>query len=57
MDLKLCFIASWRGLTGTKLFYQYITYFNVPPDHLLLDSAPNVGPLISRWDLNKFKNS
>jgi hypothetical protein len=28
----------------------------VPPDHLLLDSAPNIGPLISRWELDKFKN-
>jgi hypothetical protein len=28
----------------------------VPPDHLFLDSAPNVGPLISRWKINKFEN-
>ncbi len=27
----------------------------VPPDHLLLDSAPNIGPL-TRWELDKFKN-
>ncbi len=26
------------------------------PDHLLSDSAPNIGPLISRWELDKFKN-
>ncbi len=26
------------------------------PDHLLLDSAPNLGPLISSWEINKFKN-
>ncbi len=26
------------------------------PDHLFLDSAPNIGPLISCWELNKFKN-
>ncbi len=25
-------------------------------DHLLLDSAPNIGPLLSRWELDKFKN-
>jgi hypothetical protein len=25
-------------------------------DHLLLDSAPYIGPLISRWELDKFKN-
>ncbi len=29
---------------------------SVPPDHLLLDSAPNLGPLISRWKMNNFKN-
>jgi hypothetical protein len=28
----------------------------VPPDHLLLDSAPNLGPLISRWEINNFEN-
>ncbi len=27
-----------------------------PRDHLLLDSAPNLGPLISRWEINKFNN-
>ncbi len=26
------------------------------PDHLLLDSAPNLGPLISRREINKFEN-
>jgi tetratricopeptide (TPR) repeat protein len=28
----------------------------IPPDHLLLDRSPNIGPLLSRWELNKFKN-
>ncbi len=28
---------------------------SVPPDHLLLDSAPNLGPLVSCWELDKFK--
>jgi hypothetical protein len=28
----------------------------VPPDHLLLDSAPNLGPLIWRWEIYKFEN-
>jgi hypothetical protein len=27
----------------------------VPHDHLLLDSAPNLGPHISRLELDKFK--
>ncbi len=26
------------------------------PDNLLLDSVPNLGPLISRWEINKFEN-
>jgi hypothetical protein len=26
------------------------------PDHLILDNAPNLGPLISRWEINKFEN-
>jgi hypothetical protein len=28
----------------------------VPHDHLLLDRSLNSGPLISRWELDKFKN-
>ncbi len=30
--------------------------YKVPPDLLLLDRSPNIGPLISRWKLDKFKN-
>jgi hypothetical protein len=26
------------------------------PGHLLLDSVPNLGPLISCWEINKFEN-
>jgi hypothetical protein len=28
----------------------------LPLDHILLDRSPNIGPLISRWELDKFKN-
>jgi hypothetical protein len=28
----------------------------VTPDHLLLDSAPNFGPLKPHWEINKFEN-
>ncbi len=31
-------------------------FSKVLPDHLLLDSAPNLGPLISHWEINKFEN-
>jgi hypothetical protein len=30
--------------------------WQLPPAHLLLDSAPNLGPLISLWEINKFEN-
>jgi hypothetical protein len=29
---------------------------DIPPDHQSLDSAPNLGPLISCWEINNFKN-
>jgi hypothetical protein len=29
---------------------------SILPDHLLLDRSPNIGPLISRWGLDKFRN-
>jgi hypothetical protein len=29
----------------------------MPPDHLLLDRSPDIGLLISLWELDKFKNS
>ncbi len=28
----------------------------VPPNHLLLDCDPNLGPLISRWEIYKFES-
>ncbi len=34
---------------GTSMYW-------VPPVHLLLDGAPNLGPLICRWDIHKFEN-
>jgi hypothetical protein len=35
---------------------QNVIRLGVPPDHLLLDRTPNIGPIISRWELDKFKN-
>ncbi len=39
-------------------FYIFLTScgHDIPPDHLLLDSAPNLGPLISCWEIYKFEN-
>ncbi len=43
----------WRRRTPTNLSALLVA---LPPDHLLLDRSPNVGPLISRWKIDKFKN-
>ncbi len=49
--LFLCTVY-FKGEKGIlKLRHNYI-----PPDHLLLDSAPNLGPPISRWEINKFES-
>jgi hypothetical protein len=40
-----------------EIFLLICTCMNLTtPDHLLWDSAPNLGPLISRWEINKFEN-
>ncbi len=57
----------WIEDTGVKTATSFPTHMNtnpnylqhallLPPGHLLLDSAPNLGPLISRWEINKFEN-
>ncbi len=33
-----------------------IARYRPSADHLLLDSVPNIGPIISRWELDKFRN-
>ncbi len=35
---------------------KMLIIITISPDHLLLDSAPNLGPLIFRWKINKFEN-
>ncbi len=45
-----------RGFGGQPSNCHGSDVLMLPPDHLLLDSAPNIGPLISRWELDKFKN-
>ncbi len=41
---------------GVNDIVFFICFSNIPPNHLLLDSGPNFGPLISRWEINKFEN-
>jgi hypothetical protein len=33
-----------------------IVFSFITPDHLLLDSGPNLGPLTSHWEINYFEN-
>jgi hypothetical protein len=47
-------ITFLRKIIPQKLFPQNVRLDTL--DHLLLDSAPNIGPLISCWELDKFKN-
>jgi hypothetical protein len=45
-------IQQPRGGTTLFLFLNW----TVRPDHLLLDRYPNMGPFISLWELDNFKN-
>ncbi len=47
---------DYRELSSTEMHLIGKAFQDHTPDHLLLDSAPNIGPLISRWELDKFKN-
>jgi hypothetical protein len=48
--LRKCF--RWALIVHLK---NHTTY-HLLLDHLLLDRSPNIGPLISRWELDKFKS-
>jgi hypothetical protein len=47
--------ASWP-LGNAHVWIRVVLFKSLLPDHLLLDRSPNIGPLISRWELDKFKN-
>ncbi len=58
-NAKACVGASICVVTG--IFQRVLpraldVIYTLPPDHLWLDSAPDLGPLISRWDIDKFEN-
>jgi hypothetical protein len=50
------FLSSAVAVRIWVEFEAHKSTYCIPPDHLSLDSAPNLGPLISRWEINKFKN-
>ncbi len=39
-----------------RLFTRVNRVHFIPPDHLFLDSAPNLGSLIACWEMNRYKN-
>jgi hypothetical protein len=39
----------WTASLGRETRFEMVT-----PNHLFLDSVKNIGPLISRWEINKF---
>ncbi len=47
-------------LDSPKFLNHFAVSFQImlehTPGHLLLDRSPNIGPLISRWELDKFYN-
>ncbi len=51
---KIKFRVKWRAFVPLDSAWLPVSEYT--PDHLLLDSVPNIGPLISRWELDKFKN-
>ncbi len=50
--------CCWKSILSNSILLQLTisSAQTVPPDHLFLDSAPNLGPLISRWEINNFEN-
>jgi hypothetical protein len=58
LETRIELMDSLRRMATNDVIIQSksVTRHKVPPDHLLLDRSPNIGPLISRWELGKFKN-
>jgi hypothetical protein len=53
-DMTFIRLRWFKTLLYTKIFL--VVFLLCYPHHLLSDSALNLGPLISRWETNKFKN-
>jgi hypothetical protein len=57
--VRLRQLMTTEGLRDVSHVWNLTTappFLNIPPDHLLLDSALNLGPIISCWEINKFEN-
>jgi hypothetical protein len=55
-DLKGLWDRANISASRRSVACHLLCTFIVPHDYLLLDSVPNIGPLISSWELEKFKN-
>jgi hypothetical protein len=51
-DLSFSFGKKMRRIKNLRRLVSV----QIPYDHLLLNRSPNIGPLISRGELDKFKN-
>jgi hypothetical protein len=49
-------LSSLASVYPPQIQTETRDHFEVTPDHLLLDRSPNIEPLMSRWELDKFKN-
>jgi hypothetical protein len=56
MGKKMKNLLARYGEIFVQWIYLVSSFQKIPHDHLLLDSDPNFGPLISGWELDKFKN-
>ncbi len=45
-----------RLFLTTSIRLELKIFIELPTDHLLSDSVPNFGPLVSRWEINRFEN-
>jgi hypothetical protein len=59
-NLRTCHYFTFDWLFTAHLLHILLVCLKdtrqVPLDHLILDWSPNLGPLISCWELDKFKN-
>jgi hypothetical protein len=53
---ELILLSRFGAPEGWKKVQNLFTSTNSTPDHVLLDSGPNLGPRISRWDVYEFEN-
>jgi hypothetical protein len=55
--LRINVFHEWKLIHWNRdITYLYIKRSLATPDHLSLDKSPDIGPLISRWELDIFKN-